>query len=136
MSRWDDHPDPEVRALAASRDALAASLATLREAVLRFDATEDAGDDIEKADDALTAALAATASPAEHGERVLREAEERGRAAVLADDRTAMELGEALAARMAELKFGPRTIEQWTGVAADALAAVRGRVRTARKEGT
>ncbi len=53
------------------RDAIAASLATLREAVLRFDATEDVGDDIEKAGDALTAALAATASPTEHGERVI-----------------------------------------------------------------
>ncbi len=60
-----------------------------------------------------------------------RAAEERGAAGVLADERTAMEMGEALRARMAELRLSPRTVEQWAGVAADALAVCR----AARKEG-
>ncbi len=48
----------------------------------------------------------------------------RVRAEALRDDRLAMELGEALMARMSELRFRPATVEQWAGVAADALEAV------------
>ena len=70
----------EVSRLSAERDALAVSLAALREAArvaghIAVIPYTDAGNEAARN---LDAALAATASPAEHGARGIEEAEERG----------------------------------------------------------
>ena len=102
----------EVSRLSAERDALAVSLATLREAArvaghIAVIPYTDAGNEaVRNLDDALTA----TASPAEHGARVIEEAEARGAAwvAAVADPYVPIRIDPAEVCRTAREPKGTR----------------------------